>query len=105
MRDSRCADHQRTGWVSDQRRGSRHQRGYGAAWKRSRERVLIRDGRLCQPCKRRGVLTPDCNEVDHVVPKAEGGTDADANLQTICKDCHKRKTQQESRRGIGGRKV
>ena len=36
--------------------------------------------------------------VDHIVPKAEGGTDADENLQAICKACHKLKTENESKR-------
>lgn len=36
--------------------------------------------------------------VDHIVPKAEGGTDEDENLQAICKRCHKLKTEAESLR-------
>lgn len=36
--------------------------------------------------------------VDHVVPKAEGGTDDDDNLQSICEPCHAVKTAQESAR-------
>jgi len=38
-------------------------------------------------------------EVDHIVNVAEGGTDDDVNLQTICSDCHQVKTQAEARRG------
>ena len=34
-------------------------------------------------------------EVDHVMPKSKGGTDADSNLQSINRDCHKRKTIEE----------
>jgi 5-methylcytosine-specific restriction protein A len=38
--------------------------------------------------------------VDHVVPVAEGGADLDpANLQSLCRRCHGRKTQAESHRG------
>ena len=88
----------RGGW-SAPHRGSRHQRGYGWAWEQKREQVLDRDAGLCQPCARRGVLTPGCRTVDHIVPKARGGTDDLKNLQTICSgagSCHQAKTQAES---------
>jgi 5-methylcytosine-specific restriction protein A len=39
---------------------------------------------------------------DHVVPLAEGGSDNETNLQTICKECDKVKTHAESVRGRGG---
>ena len=84
------------GWA-DQRRGSSSDRGYGAAWQRARLRVLARDCGLCQPCKRLGHITPNCNEVDHIRNKAQGGTDDEANLQTICRPCHVAKTAAESR--------
>lgn len=85
------------GTWSDPRRGSRHERGYGTLWERERKVVLARDGGLCQPCLRRGHTTPNCNTVDHIVNRARGGTDDRRNLQTICPDCHTRKTQAESR--------
>nr|MCU0920178.1 HNH endonuclease [Burkholderiaceae bacterium] len=61
---------------SDPRHGSRHARGYGAAWDRLRQLVLRRDAGICQceDCRRTGMLTA-AHEVDHIVPKAEGGTD------------------------------
>jgi 5-methylcytosine-specific restriction protein A len=31
-------------------------------------------------------------EVDHVLPRSEGGTDDQANLQPICHPCHVAKT-------------
>ncbi|MBF4406127.1 HNH endonuclease, partial [Vibrio anguillarum] len=37
-------------------------------------------------------------DVDHIINKANGGTDDDANLQSICSPCHKEKTAKESRR-------
>lgn len=75
---------------------SRHARGYGAAWDRLRLVILKRDGYLCQcsDCKRRGIVKA-ANEVDHVKPKALGGTDDPDNLAAINADCHKRKTQAE----------
>ncbi|GAA0493659.1 HNH endonuclease [Pigmentiphaga daeguensis] len=86
------------GWRSDQLRGNRHQRGYGTDWDRTRKRILARDGYLCQceECQAEGrpLLA---TEVDHRIPKARGGTDDESNLRAINRDCHKRKTQRESR--------
>ena len=70
---------------------SRHARGYGAAWDRTRAQVLIRDGYLCQSCRAKGRVVP-ANQVDHITPKAKGGTDDPANLQALCKPCHNAKT-------------
>ena len=93
---SRCAQHQvREASFADKRRGSRQERGYGAAWDKTRLRILARDGGVCQPCLRDGCLHVG-KEVDHVLPKCEGGSDDDANLQTICTQRHRRKTQAES---------
>ena len=98
---ARCDRHKDAGhhWAPDVRRGNRHERGYGTAWDKTRERILRRDCGLCQPCKRRGLLTTAL-QVDHIVPKAAGGTDAWTNLQAICNECHNRKTATE-RRGRG----
>lgn len=77
----------------------------GRPWRRLRSNILHRDGHLCQPCWRRGDLTL-AKEVDHIVPVFEGGTDAEFNLQSICKDCHGVKTQAEATRArmrSGGR--
>lgn len=73
---------------------SRHERGYGSAWVKLREVILRRDGYLCQACKAKGRPTP-ATDVDHITPKAQGGTDAQDNLQALCRPCHKDKTAQE----------
>src|SRR5262245_23908439 len=86
-----------TGWRAPGR-GSRQARGYGAAWTRLRATVMRRDGYLCQPCRRVERLTP-ADEVDHVVPKAQGGSDDLTNLEAICTPCHKAKTQREANMG------
>jgi 5-methylcytosine-specific restriction protein A len=62
-----------------------------------RVRILKRDCGLCQVCLRTGDITK-ADSVDHIVPKAEGGTDDDDNLQSICVPCHTAKTAQESAR-------
>ncbi len=69
-------------------------RGYGHEWRKLRAFVLKRDGKLCVPCGAAGRLTP-ATHVDHVVPKAAGGTDDPANLRAICKRCHDSKSGRE----------
>ena len=64
-----------------------------------RKAILNRDAGLCQVCVAAGHATV-ATEVDHIVPKAEGGTDEETNLQSICRCCHAVKTKEEARRGI-----
>jgi len=80
---------------ADQARGTAEQRGYGSEWKRLRKLVIKRDKYQCQECRRQGRVTPG-QDVDHIVNKAQGGTDALDNLQYLCGPCHKEKTAQES---------
>jgi 5-methylcytosine-specific restriction protein A len=72
-------------------RASRHARGYGTEWDKVRKVVLERDKGLCQVCLRDGRVT-GAKTVDHIKPKAQGGTDDPANLQVICASCHLNKT-------------
>ncbi len=66
---------------------------YGRRWQRLRRAVLAAEP-LCRACKERGRLTV-ANEVDHIVPIVEGGTDERSNLQALCKSCHSAKTRRE----------
>lgn len=59
----------------------------GRPWRRIRDRVLKRDGYLCQPCKAKGRVTP-ATEVHHIKARANGGTDDEANLVSTCHPCH-----------------
>ena len=81
------------GWDHEK---SASERGYGAEWRKLRQRVYARDRKLCQVCKADGGLTP-ANEVDHIIPKSKGGIDGMENLQAICSPCHKAKTLRERR--------
>lgn len=86
---------------------SRHERGYGAEWVKTSARIRARDKYLCQACLREGRLTPYRKgigfAVDHIRPKAKGGTDDDGNLELLCKACHADKTRKDSlrRRTVG----
>lgn len=88
------------GWRGN--RGTRHERGYGSKWVKLREVVLKRDMRLCQPCLTTGRPTT-ATEVDHIKPKAKGGTDDPDNLQAICGECHRAKTEREGAEAQGRR--
>ena len=75
-----------SGW---RHRTSRHQRGYDYAWERLRLVILARDRYLCQcsDCKASGRVRL-ATQVDHIVPKAKGGTDHPSTLQAINHACH-----------------
>lgn len=79
---------------------SRHARGYGYAWVKLTKTIRKRDSNLCQPCMRQGILT-QADAVDHIKPKAKGGTDEPSNLQCICNDCHDTKTEAEAMEAQG----
>lgn len=91
--DGRCALHRRDTSDYDRHRGSAHDRGYGADWRRLRARVLAEEP-LCRHCLRDGRVTA-ATDVDHITAKARGGTDDRANLQPLCHQCHSRKTATE----------
>ena len=82
----------RKSWAST--RTSRHSRGYGWDWEKRRARLLKAEP-MCRLCLAAGRPVP-AKEVDHIVSKALGGADDDANLQPLCVACHKAKTARES---------
>jgi len=93
-----------SGWNrGNAKTGNRHAKGYGTAWDKLRETILRRDNGLCQACLAEGRVTP-ATHVDHIMPKAKGGTDDPANLQSMCATCHHAKTARERGQGGGGSK-
>ena len=79
---------------------SRHERGYGSRWVKLRATILARDCHLCQPCLASDKVTP-ATQVDHITPKAKGGTDDPDNLQAICAPCHDAKSRAEAAEAQG----
>lgn len=63
-------------------------------WGALRARVL-REEPTCRRCGRAST------EVDHIVPRAEGGGHDRANLQGLCAVHHREKSAAEARRGRG----
>ena len=77
-------------------------RGYGEAWRELR-RMFLELHPFCELCRKAGHYIR-ATEVDHRVPKAEGGTNSVANLQALCADCHKRKSSSEGGRAAARRR-
>ena len=71
----------------------------GRPWRRKRARVLRRDSYECQECLRESGRHIYADEVDHIAPLFEGGSDDESNLEAICKEHHRKKTAAESKRG------
>lgn len=73
------------------------ERGYGAAWQRLRLIILRRDGYLCQcpECRGGAKRLTAATEVDHIKPKADGGTDDPSNLRAVNSECHTRITMRQ----------
>lgn len=95
--DGRCAAHQRVAVaIYERSRGSYRERGYGAAWRRLRVSYLAAYP-YCQ--------WPRCQElatdIDHILPRSQGGTDLWDNLQGLCHKHHSSKTATE----LGGHKM
>lgn len=91
-----CEEHMREyRQRQDRERGTAHERGYDAKWRRARA-AFLREHPLCRECEREGRITP-ATVVDHIRPHRgdqELFWSAD-NWQALCKPCHDRKTARE----------
>lgn len=80
--------HGRSGFV-DEGRLSRGTRGRRPGTKQ-RAAILLRDGQICQLCRRDPKHFDDMElEVHHIRPWKNGGTSDATNLITLCRRCHK----------------
>ncbi len=59
---------------------------YGRAWKRIRDRYVSAHP-LCERCKADGRIVP-VQEVHHILPLNQGGTNVESNLISLCHSCH-----------------
>ena len=69
------------------------ERTRGERWMQMRS-LYLQQYPLCDHCDRAGRVRL-AQEVDHIVPLSQGGTDAFENLQGLCKACHAEKTAEE----------
>lgn len=90
----RCEAH---GGTVDGWRGVSPNRLRGRRLQREREQLFAREP-LCRQCREAG-RTRLATIRDHIVPLAEGGTDAPTNIQPLCRECSDIKTAAEARRG------
>ena len=62
--------------------------------------LIIDIGPYCQGCGRDYTFDPRVLEVDHVLPKTDGGTDAYDNLTLLCPPCNKEKRDRLTLSGL-----
>ena len=71
----------------------------GSAWMKRRALWLSKHP-MCEPCMKEGCVT-QAQEVDHIIPLVNGGRDDESNYQSICVECHKKKSAGEAKEGWG----
>lgn len=76
-------------------------RRYGKNWKIIRD-AYVKKHPFCELCFQKGVLVP-VEEVHHILPLAEGGTNDKDNLISLCKSCHSRIHAKRGDRWHGGK--
>lgn len=69
---------------------------YGRTWKRIRDRYITAHP-LCEQCEKNGRVTP-AEEVHHIKPLSQGGTNDVCNLMSLCTPCHSEITAREGGR-------
>ena len=69
---------------------------YDSKWRKLRQQRITKDP-LCRHCLDNGLTTP-AEQVDHIIPRADGGKDEWENTQSLCGECHRAKTARENTR-------
>jgi 5-methylcytosine-specific restriction protein A len=69
---------------------------YNRTWKRIRDRYIAAHP-LCEKCASLGRVTP-AQEVHHIKPLSQGGTNDVDNLMSLCTSCHSEITAREGGR-------
>ena len=87
-----------TGWAGSNRRQS-----LPPDWHITQPRILSRDGYQCQHRREdnQRLCLMRARDVDHILSHAEGGSDADSNLMSLCSYHHLKKSGGEGGRASG----
>ena len=68
----------------------------GRGWMATRDRVALAHGYRCAKCGSVWVAARD--HIDHIIPREQGGSNEDFNLQPLCDaPCHADKTAAEAK--------
>jgi 5-methylcytosine-specific restriction endonuclease McrA len=68
----------------------------GRAWMAKRHRVALAYNYRCAKCGKAWVSSRD--HIDHIIPREQGGSNDESNLQPLCDEpCHAEKTAAEAR--------
>jgi 5-methylcytosine-specific restriction protein A len=70
---------------------------YGRSWQRVRTRYVHKHP-LCEMCLKQGRYVA-VEEVHHIVPLSEGGTNDESNLMSLCRSCHEKIHRERGDRG------
>lgn len=71
----------------------------GRAWMKKRHRIALAHGYLCAEC---GLIwRSHIDQIDHRIPREQGGSNDEANLQPLCIPCHDAKTACEAAQRAG----
>ncbi len=89
---SMTAAPQRKSWARPSKAAGRRLRGRKG---QSLRRAVLDEEPLCRVCRRLGLVSA-ATEVDHITPLSEGGSNERRNLQPLCGDHHREKTEAEA---------
>lgn len=81
-------------------RGYNGHKRYGSQWRKIRTRYVHKQP-LCEECLKHGRFVP-VEEVHHIVPISEGGTNDESNLMSLCRSCHEKIHEKRGDRKPGG---
>lgn len=71
----------------------------GRAWMAKRLRVALAHNYTCANCPR--IWQSHRDHIDHRIPREQGGSNDESNLQPLCFECHKAKTADEAKTRAG----
>jgi 5-methylcytosine-specific restriction protein A len=82
---------------------SRQSRGYGRQWELNSKMIIRRDPfcMIAKVCVERTGRPAPSTCTDHIIAKANGGTDHDDNLQGACRDCNEWKARTIDKKAVG----